>query len=104
MNALTAKQIKKLNRMNRAAQDAELGSRLGSSGVYTATAADASASSITIPTSLSSVSGAIVQAYRSGSPLYAVKESVSGTDLVITSSASGTWTIVAGDVIAYTAF
>lgn len=103
MNVLTTKQIKDMNRMNRAAQNAVLGSRIAGSGSYVATAADASASSITIQTSLSSVNAAIVQAYRSGSPMYAVKETVSGSNLVITSSASGTWTITSGDVIVYTA-
>jgi hypothetical protein len=103
LKALTSTEQTKLNRSNRAAQDAYLGSRLAASGSYIATAADATASSITIQTSLPNVTAGIVQAYRSGSPMYAVKQNVSGSKLVITTSASGTWVINAADVIVYTA-
>ena len=103
LKALSTAQQTQLNRSNRAAQNAYLGSRLAASGSYIVTAADATASSITIQTSLPNVTAGIVQAYRSGSPMYAVKQNVSGSKLVITSSASGTWVLAAADVIVYTA-
>lgn len=102
LKALTTVQQTRLNRSNRAAQDAYLGSRLAASGSYIVTATDAAASSITIQTSLPNVTAGIVQAYRSGSPMSAVKQNVSGSKLVVT-SASGVWVITANDVIVYTA-
>ena len=108
LKALTSKEMAKLNKSMRAAKEGApgsesvmLGFRMGASASYVVTAADASASSITIQTSLPNVSAAIVQVYRSGSPMYAVKENVSGSNLVITTSASGTWKIAASDVVVY---
>jgi hypothetical protein len=103
MKALTSTEINAIDRMNEASRRAGgIGTRLAASGSYIVTNADATASSITIQTSLPNVTAGIVQAYRSGSPMSAVKQNVSGSKLVVT-SASGTWVIAANDVIVYTA-
>lgn len=70
--SLSTNQINKLNRMNRAAQDAELGNLLANypvSGSVAASAAQANASAIIIGTGLGTVQGFIVQGFRSGSPV-----------------------------------
>jgi len=110
LKALTTKEIARLNKSMRAAKEGAphtssvlLGSRLAASASYIVTAADAAASSITIQTSLPNVNAALIQASRSGSPMYAVKYTTSGSKIVIGTSASGTWILAAGDVVAYNA-
>lgn len=108
MTAMTSTQIAHLDKMNRSAQDVSLGTRiaalegdLGASGSHVVTSGEASASAINITTGIASVTGFIVQGYRSGSPLGAVKVVTSSGSLAITSSASATWVITANDVINY---
>ena len=106
---LSSTTIGKLNKMNRAAQDASLGTLLSGletgaviSGSYTALTADASGSAITITTGGTGLVGHIVQGYRSGSQLSVINVVNSGSNLDITSG--GTWVITAGDIINYIVF
>ena len=85
----------KLNKMNRAAQNVSLGTVLKgldtairSSGSYTAIAADASASSVTIATGLTGVKGFIAQVYTSGSQKSSIKVINSGSNLTITAGST----------------
>ena len=125
MTALTSAQIKKLNKMNRASADAVLGTRLaadevtiaantaviagsnisaGKYGVHTVTVTEASASSVAITTGITSVTGFMVQAYKSGSPLYATKVVNASGSLTITSSASSTWIMSGSEIINWLAW
>ena len=100
--SLSSTNVNKLNKMNRAAQDASLGTRIALapiSGSYVALTADASGSAITIATGQTDLTGHMVQASRSGSQLSIVNVVNSGSNLSITSG--GTWKIAAGDVINY---
>jgi len=108
MTAMTTTQIAHLNKMNRASKDVLLGTRidtlegnLGASGSHVVTSGEATASAISITTGITSVTGFIVQGYRSGSPLDGVKVLTSSGSLAITSSASASWVIAASDVINY---
>ncbi len=127
--AITAAQATKINKMNRAAKDATLGTAvrtaetnitalqssssgsaytLGASGSYTAVAADASNSKIAITTGLAAVNGFIVQVRRSGSAMpfmAAFAGSVAGTIAVIKDPTyTGGSSIAAGDVATWFAF
>lgn len=108
---LSSATINKLNKMNRAAQDASLGTVMAgletgavTSGSYTAVTADATGSKITIAFDETGFVGHMVQGYRSGSPLSGLKVINSGSKLDITSTGSSTWIINAGDVINYIAY
>jgi len=107
MTALTSTQISNLNRMNRPATSATLGTRLDnletgavSASAFTVTSAQATASAITIQTAVASISGNIVQGVRSGSPIVGVKVLTTGSNLNITSG-SPSWVIAAADTINY---
>lgn len=104
----------KLNRSNRAAQEASLGTfvqnaqvALGASGSVAATSADASNAKIAISTGLTAVNGFVAQLRKSGSAMPFIKVisgSVAGTieiykDPTYTGSA-----IAAGDVATWFAF
>ena len=126
MTALTSAQIKKLNKMNRASADAVLGTRLaadevtiaantaviagsnisaGTSGSYTLTGSDVTASLVNIPTKLTAPKGFTVQVYRSGSLVGGQNVAISTASLVVKSTlVSGSWTMVSGDVINWVAF
>ncbi len=108
MTALTARQISDMNRMNRAATNGTLGTRLSSlesgavvSGSHTITSAQASASAVVIQTTVSAIEGKIVGATRSGSSLSGVKTLVSGSNLNITSASPSLWVIAADDQVNY---
>jgi len=98
----------KLNRSNRAAQLANLGSWIQNapiSGSHAVTSGQASASAIVIQTNLTTVRGKMVNVYRSGSPVSgsAIKVTSSGSNLNIT-SISGNWVIAASDEVDYIVF
>ena len=118
---ITAAQGAKLNKMNRAAKDAALGTALialetasaagttvlGASGSVAATSADASNAKVAIATGLTAVKGFVAQVRKSGSAMpfiKAISGSVAGTieiykDPTYTGSA-----IAAGDVVTWFAF
>jgi hypothetical protein len=112
---LSSKVKTQLNRMNRAAQNAQLGTMLQnmapmSSGSWTVTAAQMNASLVEVPTGLTTVAGFMVQGFRSGSPLAvkAISGSVAGAIVVLNSTIVTTVTggsvVATGDVINYVAF
>jgi hypothetical protein len=109
MTGITTTVKNELNKMNRAAKDAVLGTRLYNMGTlttgsYTSDSADANGSAIIIPTGQTGITGFQVQNFRSGSRLYAMNCSTTGSNLNIKSSASATWIINAGDVIEWIVF
>ena len=111
--AITSTQATKLNKSNRAAKDASLGTAIknlqtyvGASGSLAVTSAQASASLVVVTTGLSAVSGLFASIRSSGSlkSLNAVSGSVAGTivmakDATVTGSA-----IAAGDIVTWIAF
>jgi len=69
---ITSAVAAKLNRSNRAAKDANLGTWIQNapiSGSHAVTSAQASASSIIILTNLTTISGQLLQVFRSGSQI-----------------------------------
>jgi hypothetical protein len=97
-----------LNRMNRAAKDADLGDWIFNapiSGSWAATSAEASASKITIATNLTTIRGQVVQVYRSGSPISgsSVYVQASGSKLIIVPEEVG-FKIAASDQVNYIVF
>lgn len=98
--ALTSDQKNRVNKMNRAATAANLGSRMVVSGSHVVTSAQATASSITIQTGVDTIKGKIVQVGRSGSNISAVFATTSGSNLVVT-SASATYKIATSDEVNY---
>lgn len=107
MTALTTTQISNLDRMNRPSTSAQIGTRIAAleagavvSGSHTVTDAEASASSVTIQTSVASITGRTVQVTKSGSNISNIFISTSGSNLTMT-SASAAYTIDANDVINY---
>jgi len=109
--AYTAKQIKDLNRMNRASQNVSLGTTLGNlmtsgnlvSGSHTVTTPEMSASRVVLTTGLTAVKAFFSTSLRSGSPLSPTwtSGSVAGTITVHNSTSASPTT---GDVLAYIAF
>ena len=98
----------KLNKMNRAAQDANLGTALQTlqvndakivRGKYTAVAADATAGSKTINTGIT-IAGFIVQIYRANILLGSYKVTATTTNLKVETNGTD-YTVTAGDVINY---
>ena len=122
MTALTTAQIAKLNKMNRAAKDGTLGTRLnavensvsgsatvlGASGSYTTVAGDATGSRIVITTGMATVHGLVADYRRSGSAIPFMKitaGSVAGTIEVIKDPTyTGGSVIAASDVVTWFAF
>ena len=115
--SLSAKQIKHLNNMNRAADDVSLGTMLGNmnagqfqptAGSVSASVAQMSASAITIATALTTIHGftftAVRQPAGAGSPLAntTFRTLVSSGSLTI--SGSGAGSIGVGDLFYYTCF
>jgi hypothetical protein len=105
----------KLNRMNKAAQNVNLGTMLQnmgaiSTGSFTVTAAQMNASLVEVPTGLASVGGFIAQGLRSGSPLNikTTSGSVAGSFIVqntnIVTTVAGGSIVQTGDVVNYVAF
>jgi hypothetical protein len=98
----------KLNKMNRAAQDASLGTLLGTletnmitPAAHIVTVTEANASAVVIDSGLDTISGKIVQIFRSGSIV------TSDAFVTATGSALGiypgaaTYTVTGSDVINY---
>src|ERR1035437_361444 len=116
MTALTTKQIHDLNSMNRAGQNATLGTRLASiqsnvqdSGSYTVFSNDGTASKVDFATGLTGLVGYIVNAYTSGSLMTGLKviPSASGSNLVITAgstASSSPKSLGTGDIINWIAW
>lgn len=109
---LNASQIAKLNKMNRAAKDASLGTAVSNletasaaKGVVTVSAAQASASAVAVTTGLTAVAGEIHNLYRSGSPIRPdyLKGALSGGNINFTSASAG-YVMAAGDIINWIAF
>jgi hypothetical protein len=108
MTALTSTQIANLNRMNRASTSAAIGTRLNNletgavvAGSHVVTSAQASASAITVQTTVSAIEGKMVQATRSGSQIYGVKCLTTGSNLNITSASPSLWVIAENDEVNY---
>ena len=117
---LTATQISQMNKMNRAAQNAAMGTLLASvestasqvssafaSGSYLAVTADASASTIAIVTGTTGAIGHLVQVYTSGSLISDTYVVNSGSALYITSGSDVTAVppaIAAGDKVQWVVF
>lgn len=103
--ALTSKQIKDLNNSMKAAQAVSLGTLLNyAKSSYTATAGNATAGTMTIPTGLTSVTGFNAQIYRAGVNVTAdASFTISSGDLVV-ADGSVTYSVTAGDVVYYIAW
>ena len=112
MAQLTSKNVTQLNKMNRAAQNSALGTRMGIvqvSGSYTVVLNDASASKVEIATGYTGLQGYLVQAFTSGSHMTGTKVilSASGSNIVITAGSLATSTpksLGVGDTIQYVAW
>ena len=109
--ALTAKQIKQLNKMNRSASNVNLGSVINTlqsqstnSGSWYVSVAEASASAVVIQTAVPSIAGFIVQTYRSGSPILGSKVVVTGGSNITITSGSPSYVVSGSDVINYIVF
>jgi hypothetical protein len=122
MTSLTSGNISKLNKMNRAAQDAALGTKLnvlcsasatqnaflGFSGSLTVSAGEMNASRVVISSGLSAITEGkwIIFGSRSGSiitnQLKATAGSAAGT--IIVSSGSGFKGVTTGDTLSYMGF
>lgn len=109
MTVLTSSQISKLNRMNRAAQDSVLGTRISLldsqaivRGSYTAVTADDTANKMVIASGLAAIAGWMVQIYRAGVDVTAdaVVTVASTTNLQI-ADGGATYSVTAGDVLKY---
>jgi hypothetical protein len=110
--ALTTTQKAHLTKMNRAAKDVALGTIIGNlvaggsftSGKTSASAAEASASALNIPTGLTAPTGYLVQGYRSGSVLSPLNVVISGSNLLVTSASPATFKMANGDTFNWVAF
>lgn len=105
---ITDAQKAKINKMNRAAQDASLGTAVQTlevnaakivKGTYTAVAADATAGSKTINTGIT-IAGFIVQVYRANILLSSYKVTATTTNLKVETNGTD-YVVTAGDVINY---
>jgi hypothetical protein len=105
----------KLNHMNRAAQNVQLGTMIQnmgfvSTGSLSVTAAQSNASRVEVPTGLASVGGYVALARRSGSPLNLkiTAGSVTGALLVenttIVTTVVGGSQVAPGDIVSFVAF
>ena len=104
---LTTAKINKLNKSNRAAQDAALGTMVSKgviSGSLAVTSAQATASAISIDTGLN-FAGFMVQVFRSGSAISAsaIYAQPSSSSLVVLSKDAG-FKITANDLVNYIVF
>lgn len=100
--SLTSTQISHINKMNRASKDVSLGTLVDGfvnntkiSGSVSASSAQASASAVVISTGLSSVSGYIIQGFRSGSAISNVYVASNTAGSITVRSGSS---VVAGDL------
>jgi hypothetical protein len=109
--AITAANKTKLNRMNRAAQDATLGTVVQDlqnavagivKGSYTAIAADQTAGYKTINTGIT-INGFIVQVYRADILLASYKVTATTTNLKVETNSTD-YVMATGDVIKYIVF
>jgi hypothetical protein len=118
MTALTTSQINHLNRMNRAAQDVALGTRIAAdelamvgtvakaitSGSYPVTSSEISGSRVVIPTTLGTITWFDVNVLKSGSPVTGLNVvNSSGSLLVYPSAISGSWIMATTDVVYWAA-
>ena len=115
--AITNAVASKMNKMNKAAQDAILGTAFQTAqtdiatlqgaiktGKYTVIAADATAGTKSIATGLGrAITGFIVQIYRSNVLISGATTTVSTANLVVATNGS-TYVVTAGDVINYIVF
>lgn len=109
--AITNAQVTKLNKMNRAAQDAELGTSILNlqngavvAGTYTMVAADATAGTKAIATGLGkNISGFIVQIYRANVLVSGATTTKSSANLTVATNGT-TYVVTAGDVVNYIVF
>ena len=105
---MTSTQIKQLNQMNRASQSVQLGTRIAKmqtldqyAGVYTITTTDAAASSVTLSSSASAITGFLAEVRSAGSLIYTTNIVTSGSNLILKTSASGTWKISGSEIVYY---
>lgn len=108
--AISASDIVRLNKMNRAAQRASLGAAVSNletlairSGSVSVSAAEANGSAVTVYTGLSSVKGYIVDVYRAGSALSSTWY-VATSSGSMTISKSGSYAVTTGDRINWIAY
>ena len=107
---LTATTIRKLNRMNRAAQDAVLGTLLSglesrsiTSGSLAVSSAQSNASAVDIATGLTGVTWFDIDVYRSGSSIQGAYVVNSGSNLLVTNSTSASFVLTTADRINWAA-
>lgn len=112
--AITAAQATKIDRSNRACQDASLGTAFKAaqediitlqnlkSGVHTVTAGEVTATKVEIDTTIT-LNGALVSITRSNLQLGQAKITLTGTILKIESNSSN-YVLTAGDLINFIAF
>jgi hypothetical protein len=109
--SLTSTQKAQLTKMNRAAQNVELGTLIGNMAANSVVTGSAlvvttpqmSASAVVIATGRTGVIGSIINWTRSGSHMGPVKVVNSGSNLTVT-SACATWAFTAGDTVAWVCF
>ncbi len=111
---LTTAKINKLNKMNRAAKDASLGTLVGNmpatgitAGSVVVSSAEAAGSRVVITTGLDVVTGFVGQDLRSGSPIINAKwvsGSVAGTIVVTHGVGGSSIVLAANDSLKYVAW
>lgn len=102
--AISALNVKQLNKMNRAAQNAQLGNtiqalqNLFAKGVYTVVSADQTATTVSIPVGMT-VTGFIVQILRAGKDITAAAAISGSTTNLVVATNSTNYVLTTGDQI-----
>ena len=104
--ALSSTVIRKLNRMNRAAQDSNLGtlvgaieSKVATSGSLLVSAAQSNASAVDIATGVTGIKWFDIELYRSGSTLSGFNVVNSGSNLLVSNVVSASFVLATSDLI-----
>jgi len=105
---ISASQIAKINKMNKASQTPSLGTVVAAlqngavvSGSITVNATHTNGSAVVINSGLGTIKGHIVQVYKSGSSIYGHYVSNASGSITIMANASGSYLLTAGDNIEY---
>ena len=101
--ALTTQEVNQANKMNKAAKNVELGSRLGAFGTHTVTAAEETAGTLDIDSGFASGASAIVQVLASGA-VATSDAAVSVAAGVLTVADGSTYAVTEDQVINYIVF
>jgi len=99
--ALSSATKGKLNKMNRAAQDAKLGSWLGT---HTVTAAEETAGTLDIDTGNASATVYLANIWRAGVNVMADADISISAGVITVADGSATYSVTEDDVIVYLAF